>query len=197
MKNFVIKTAVKTFLIILGAAVVGFGIFTFACPQHMASFTEQLGNYTLAVRYAALRYSYTGDTRDLARCLQDAILCGDDGLVEQYGDEFFQKDDRALVMAELSAETGVDHLYFFGSALACARYRGGDFGGALAFASDINGASSFASGNPLMALASELIGAGDGENAPALISALNGLSVADDGQKALLAEVVSALGQIK
>ena len=90
LKNFVIKTAVKTFLIVLAVAVAGFIIFNFAFPQHMASFAERVGNYDMALKYASLRYSYTGSTDDLARCFEDAILAGDDEAILEYGDEFFE-----------------------------------------------------------------------------------------------------------
>ena len=192
MKNFVVKTAVKTFLIILVLAVVAFGVFNFACPQYMASFAEQIGNYDMALSYASLRYSYTGDTRDLARCFEDAILADDDSSIVRYGDEFFQKEDRAQVMYELSLESYdpstqnyIDYFNFFGGRLVRARYSQDDFSGALAL--DLNnGTSSFAYGCPLMSLTAEVVGSQDKTNAPALLEVLQSISPEDEEQAAML-----------
>lgn len=193
MKHFLVKTAVKTILIILAVAVVGFGIFNFAFPQHMATFAERVGNYGMAVRYASLRYSYTGDTRDLARCLEDAILADDDASVVRYGNEFFGKSDRAQVMYELTADSMdseglvVDYLNFFGGGLVGARYATGDFNGALSLALELNGgASEFVYGCPLMSLAAEVVGGEDRVNAPALLSALQGITPSDEEQAEML-----------
>lgn len=201
MKNLIVKTAVKTFLIILAVAVVAFGIFNFACPQHMATFAEQVGNYGMAVRYASLRYTYTGDTRDLARCFEDAILAEDDSSVVRYGDEFFRKDDCAQVMYELTAEsvdetTGryVDYLSLFGGSLVKSRYATGNFEGALSLALDLNGGTdSFEYGCPLMSLTAAVYGGQDRENASALLEALRGLSPSDEEQKQLLEQLIKSV----
>lgn len=56
MQKLVVKTAVKTVLILLGIVIAAFAIFNFAFPQHMATAMESLGNYDMAVKYANLRY---------------------------------------------------------------------------------------------------------------------------------------------
>ena len=104
----------------------------------MATFSEQIGNYTMAVRYAALRYSYSGSTYDLARCVEDSILAADgsprsdaNALIVEYGNQFFEKDDCEKVLRDLTEERGIDYTALFGNNLVNARYYTGDFAGAL------------------------------------------------------------------
>lgn len=196
MKKFVFKTALKTFFIVVGVLVIGFLVFNLACPQHMATLFEQAGNYNLAVRYAALRYSYTDDTNDLARCLEDAILAGDDALTLEYGDEFLERDDSAQVMYELTAERGTDYLQLFGNAVVRAHYSTGDFVGALTLAFNINGETSFAYGNPLMSLAVAVISRSDVENAPIMLNALEHIATEDETEQSYLNDVISRVGSL-
>ncbi len=193
VKDFVVKTAVKTFLIILAIVVVAFGVFNFACPQHMATFSEQIGNYTMAVRYAALRYSYSGSTYDLARCVEDSILAADgsprsdaNALIVEYGNQFFEKDDCEKVLRDLTEERGIDYTALFGNNLVNARYYTGDFAGALSLAVELNGSTSFVYGNALMSLTAKVVGAQDAANAPALLEALNGITPSDGGEQSVL-----------
>ncbi len=194
MKNLIVKTAVKTFLIILCAAVLIFGIVSFACPQHMATFAEQIGNYGIALRYASLRYTYTDDTGDLARCVEDAILAGDDSSVIKYGDEFFEKEDCEQVALELYIDTNIDYYGLFSSELVKAYYATGEFGHALELAEDFNdGTDAFEYGCPLMSLAISVISGGDGENAGAMIESLQQLSPSDETQIQYLNDVIERL----
>ncbi len=177
MKKFIIKTAVKTFLICLLVLVVGFVGFNFLCPQHMATYCERLGNYRMAVNYAALRYTYTDDTYDLARCFEDSILTGDDELIVRYGDEFIGKDDWVLVTFDMTVSSGVDYYTLFGGQLVKSRYDTGNFASALELAVYLNiPEGSFAMSCPLMSLSASVIGRQDRENAPALLEVLQSLS---------------------
>ena len=163
MKKFIIKTAVKTFLICLLVLVVGFVGFNFLCPQHMATYCERLGNYRMAVNYAALRYTYTDDTYDLARCFED--------------DEFIGKDDWVLVTFDMTVSSGVDYYTLFGGQLVKSRYDTGNFASALELAVYLNiPEGSFAMSCPLMSLSASVIGRQDRENAPALLEVLQSLS---------------------
>lgn len=196
MKDFIVQIAVKAFLIVFGVVIVAFIIFNFACPQHMATFAESIGNYGLALRYASMRYSYTSDTRDLARCVEDAVFAEDNASVIEYGGMFFEKDDCAQVMYDLTLENNVNYLNFFGGALVSAHYAEGDFSAALDVASDLNGTESFAAGNPLIALASAVISSSDAANAPALVAVLQGVSPEDGEQSELLSEVLADLSAV-
>ena len=178
MKNFVVKTAVKTLLIVLAVIVVGFVIFNFAFPQHMATFAEKLGNYDMAVWYSSLRYSYTDDTDDLARCLEDAILAENDQKIVEYGDEFFEKDDRVAVMVQLTEDKGIDYLNLFGGHLVSSKYACGDFDGALDLALDFfESTQSLGYECPLTSLVASLVSNKDAVNAPALLEALQSIDL--------------------
>lgn len=197
LKNFVVKTAVKTLLIVLAVLVVAFVIFNFAFPQHMASFAEKIGNYDMAVRYASLRYSYTGDTDDLARCFEDAILADDNELIIEYGDQFFEKDDHAQVMVNLSLDREIDYYDLFGGGLTRARYETDNFSGALELALDLyDDTKSLTYSCPLTSLAASVVNNNDTQNAPALLDALEGISPTNDGGEEILSSLVGSLGEL-
>ena len=109
---------------------------------------------------------------------------------------FFEKDDCAQVMYDLTLENNVNYLNFFGGALVSAHYAEGDFSAALDVASDLNGTESFAAGNPLIALASAVISSSDAANAPALVSVLQGVSPEAGEQSELLSEVLADLSAV-
>ncbi|MDE6867702.1 MAG: hypothetical protein K2J83_00955 [Clostridia bacterium] len=75
------------------AALLVFSLWILCSPQTMATASEKTGNYSFAVTCADLRYKYTKKTDDLARCVQDSILCGNDELIVKYGESFIAKDD--------------------------------------------------------------------------------------------------------
>lgn len=193
LKNFVIKTAVKTFLIVLAVAVAGFIIFNFAFPQHMASFAERVGNYDMALKYASLRYSYTGSTDDLARCFEDAILAGDDEAILEYGDEFFEKDDHVAVMVDLSVKRELDYSDLFGGSLASARYGAGDIEGAMELCGMLY-AGSITASCPYTALAASVVSAADAEGAAQLLDVLQDLEPQSGGD--ILAKLVEELAKL-
>ena len=70
--------------------VIAFSVVSFAFPQNMAEMFENLGNYSFAVSYASLRYKYTGDCYDLARCAEDSILARADDKIVRYAGELTQ-----------------------------------------------------------------------------------------------------------
>lgn len=194
MKNFVVKTAVKTLLIVLAVIIVGFVIFNFAFPQHMATFSERIGNYNMAVWYSSLRYSYTDDTEDLARCLEDAILAGDDQKVVEYGDEFFEKEDHAAVLVQLTEDSGINYLNLFGGSLVASKYACGDFDGALDLALyfyESTGTIDYEC--PLTSLVASVVRNIDATNAPTLLEALQSIELSENDTLANLIESVSAL----
>ena len=86
MEKVVLKAAVKAVLGILIIFVLAFSVFNLAFPQHMATITENMGYYSLAVKYADLRYSYTKNYNDLVRCFEDGVLAKNDTYVIKYGD---------------------------------------------------------------------------------------------------------------
>lgn len=157
----VVKTAVKTILIILAVLVVVFAVFNFAFPQHMASLTEKMGNYNLAVKYAALRYKYTRDGDDLARCFDDSVLLGNDKYIIEYGEELIDHEDFEEVCQSKNSKyktfpNGKPYNYRFlvVGKVAVAYYNTGKSVEAVNMAAEENGTTSFADHNPLVILAS-------------------------------------------
>ncbi len=183
MDKLVVKTAVKAVLIILGALLIIFAIFNLAFPQHMASLWESTGNYSVAVKYADLRYSYTKDGNDLARCFDDSVLWGDEKSIIEYGNELVVHDD-FLEVCESKDAVYTDNLYGaikyrdrVYSEIAGAYYRRGDDGDllkAVTVAAESNGSTSFGYGNALMSLASKINKNKDADGAELMLYALNG-----------------------
>lgn len=85
MNKLVIRTALITVAILAFSALAVFSLWILCSPQTMASACERTGNYPFAVTCADLRYKYTKNVGDLARCAEDGILSGKDGLIVRYG----------------------------------------------------------------------------------------------------------------
>lgn len=173
LKSFIVKTAVKTAIIallILSLLVVGIN---FLFPQHMATFCEQSGNYSLATKYASLRYSYTKNTDDLSRAVDDSILAKDDALIIEYGDQFILCDDFFPVCNNKSAQlSSFNYAQFVCGRIAIAKYNSGDFTGAQKVALFVNGTRSFESNNAFMTLGVKIIGNKDTASARVLLDVL-------------------------
>lgn len=183
MKNIIVKTAVKTALILLGLLVAAFCVLNLAFPQYLATFTEDIGNYTLAVKYASLRYTYTGDVYDLARCVDDAILSEKDELILDYGEKLLDDQNYAEVVEYKNTNVlnGVmDYDTFVCAKVAVAKYAMGDFDGALALAQRSNGATSFKKGNAVAALSVRVRANKDAPAAKKLLDALDGIIPSED-----------------
>lgn len=174
MEKLVVKTAVKTVLIILGILTVVFAIFNFAFPQHMATATESIGNYSLAVKYADLHYKYTNSCADLARCFDDSVLLGDDAYIIKYGEKLVENENYQSVCAKRNESEGGSYNYdnWVKSKLCISLYNTGKRAEAIDRALDYNGTSSFVYGNPLMSLAVRIKSQADAEGAEAFLKAL-------------------------
>lgn len=183
LERIVVKTAAKTALILLGVLVVAFCVLNLVFPQHMATFTENIGNYTLAVKYASLRYSYTGDVYDLARCVDDSILAEKDDLILDYGEKLLGDEGYAMVVEYKNAQVlngAMDYDAFVCGKVAVAQYRMGDFDAALELAENSNGTNSFKKGNALAALAVEVRAQRDAESAEKLLAVLDGINSSEE-----------------
>lgn len=208
LEKIVVKTAVKTVLAILIILVVVFAVFNFAFPQHMATFSESIGNYALAVKYSSLRYSYTGDSMDLARCFDDSVSFGNDDYIIVYGEELVAKEDFPSVCSRKEKEFyelndkyfGDDVAYDYNQRvkgkLAVAYYHKGEGEKAVDFALAANGTKSFASGNAIATLYLEIKAEGDRQAAALMLSALNGVSPVNADEAQALGEVISSLEEI-
>lgn len=162
----------------------------------MATFNENIGNYPSAIRYASLRYAYTGDSYDLARCVDDGILSEKKEYVLKYGEEFLARDDFVEVCSEKTDDLGFDYKQYVCGKIAVARYLSDDFAGALELAKNANGTSSFAKNNALMTLAMRLKEDNDKQNAGELISALDEVKPTNGEEETLRQNVINALQKI-
>lgn len=195
LKNIIVKTAVKTALIVLGAIGIAALVMCFGFPQHVATWSEKIGDYPSAVYFTSLRYSYTGDGYDLSRCVEDSILLGKDEDIVKFGGQFVDHAQFEEVCAFKSAEKKLDYKQDVCGQIAVAEYNLGDFDGALALASKANGSRTFAFGNALMALSAQVCNNKDATHAPALISVLEQLSP-DGYDAAWLDDVLTSLNSL-
>lgn len=203
MQKLVVKTAVKTVLILLGIIIAAFAIFNFAFPQHMATAMEALGNYNMAVKYANLRYTYTGDCFDLARCYDDSVLSGENENIILYAEKLLADKDYERVCAERNGIYNDMYADQFGfnfdydlrvrSTTSVAYYSqaikmdGDDRSTytqkAINFALDANGNDRFPYGNSLMTLSIKIANNNDLAAAELMLVALDGITPTDEEEK--------------
>lgn len=196
MEKLVVKTAVKTVLIILGIIIAVFAVFNFAFPQHMATATESIGNYDLAVKYASLRYYYTKNSDDLARCFDDSVLLGKDEYILQYGEQLVNHRDYAYVCERKNSRqtgSGYDYDHWVKGKLAVSYYNTGKTQKAVEMAAESNGNKSFAYGNALMSLAVCIRAEHDVEAANAILEILEQIEPAEQKEQGYLTTVIAAM----
>lgn len=198
MEKIVVKTAVKTVLVILGVIVVLFAIFNFAFPQHMATLTESMGNYSLAVKYASLRYYYTDDCADLARCVDDSILLGNDAYVLQYGEEIVARSDFEDYCRKMEEENGdgYDYRAKVLTKVAISYYNTGRVDEAINTSSELCGTSSFVYGNALMALCARIKSNSDASAAARILPVLEGISPTEESERENLTKVIESMRSV-
>ncbi len=200
MEKLVVKTAVKTVLIILGILIAVFAVFNFAFPQHMATATESIGNYDLAVKYASLRYYYTKDCSDLARCFDDSVLLGKDEYILQYGEQLIDHRDYEYVCERKNSQqtgSGYDYNHWVKSKLAVSYYNTGDTPKAIKMAAEDNGKDRFPYGNALMSLAARIRSAKDADAAKELLDVLELITPTEQKESEYLNKVMVLLSAVK
>ncbi len=169
MNNVILKTALKTLLALLIALILAFGIASLGFPGHMATLFENMRAYNFAAGYAGLAYSYSGTIQNLARCLDDSILAGDNVNVINYGGQLVKSDGFAEYAAARTEEEraglpdelkdSYDYYNTVYGNVACAQYYVGDKTGALATANgSMQNLSGFPKNNALAALAIHTVG---------------------------------------
>lgn len=177
MDKLVVKTAVKTVLIIVGIIVILCAVATFGFPQHMATATESIGNYTLAVKFADLRYKRTKKVEDLARCFDDSVLLGDDEIIIEYGEMLVKHEGYALLCEDKNEQfayvNNYDYDIWVKAKICVSIYNTGEPARAMEDALYYNGKSSFPYSNPLMSLAMQIFKKKDAESAAAMLDYLN------------------------
>ena len=201
MNNVILKTALKTLLALIMAAVLAFAVASLAFPAHMATLFENMRAYNFAVGYAGLACGYSGTTENLARCLDDSILAGDRVNTVNYGKELvlregfleYSQSRTAAERENLPAELREKYDYYnvvYGN-IARAQYENGDKDGALQTATDsMANLFGFPVNNPLAALAAAA--SGDKSFAGQLYSAVKAITPTAE-QQAYYDEVVAIL----
>lgn len=113
------------------ALAIAFGIASLGFPQHMATMFERMGSYSFATGYASLRYTYTGEMPDLARCVEDSLLAKSDSNVVSFGDRFIS--DRQAFEEYCTTRTDFkwDYRQYILGGLSVSKYRTGDSDGAI------------------------------------------------------------------
>ena len=203
MEKIVVKTAVKTVLIILAALLAVFAVFNFGFPQHMATAMEGIGNYDLAVKYASLRYRYTKDCGDLARCFDDSVLLENDKYILEYGEKLIENKDYADVCREKDEQqkgSRYDYDHWVKSKLSISYYNTGNAAKAIDTAvvnEKKDGVLHFEYGNALMSLAARIRTDRDAEAAGYLLEALEEVVPADSIEEKNLEEVKIAMRNVK
>ncbi len=144
MKNIVVKAGLITVAVIAVAGILFFSLWILISPQTMATVSEKLGNYGFAVTCADLKYKYSGETIDLARCAEDSILSKDDALIIKYGEQLVEKPDfdavcrrrdEELARIWISDKSAPDYCTYIYGSLAVSQYRiTGDLGRAISTA---------------------------------------------------------------
>ena len=187
------KTATQVLLIVLALAVVAGAVLHFCFPQVMATFTEKVGNYHLATYYQSQVYNNTGDVADLTRCVDDAILSGDDKNIVQFGDALISHekfDEVCDAKNREFANISLNFKQYVCGKVAISKYNLRDFNGAILLAKTANGITSFENNNALITLSLKIVQAKDTVCAIEMLSGLDGISPTSSTD-------VSRLNQIK
>lgn len=146
MAKVVIKTALRTVLIVLIALIMTFGVASLAFPQHMATLFEQMGAYSFATGYSGLAYTYKKTTKNLSRCVDDSILAHDDENIITYGEMLIERSDFEDFAADGYKQFVMGHI-------ACAKFNVGEKKEAVELAAKaMEGVEGFPLNNALAAL---------------------------------------------
>ncbi|MDE7330480.1 MAG: hypothetical protein K2N30_05295 [Clostridia bacterium] len=147
MFKVIAKTALKTLLAAVIILCVAFGVASLGFPASMAGFFEKCGNYSFATGYASLSYTYSGKVDDLARCLNDSIMAGNDGNTVHFGNMLLDNGGFNGYCAENNG-----YRQFACGKIAAAKYRQGDKQNALLVAKSAFTEGGFPVGNALVEL---------------------------------------------
>lgn len=197
MRKLLIQTALKSALMIFILTVVVAAVTCLGFPQTMANYAEGFGNYKIAASFATLQYKYTNDVEDLARVVEDSILCGNDKNIVVYGEKLVKHDNFSTLCDKKDALMNEgDYFKFVTSKVALSKYSLKGMDNALAFAKEVNGNSTFKNGNALMALSVKAVSQRDISGCLALKGALNALSPQASEDQILLNDVLSLLNTI-
>lgn len=199
MGKVIAKTAMQIISIILLVAVIALLVLHFLFPQTMATFNEKIGNYTLATEYAAKYYERNGGADNLARCVDDAILSGNDGYIVKYGDKLISHEEFERVCTEKDARfssISLDYKQYVCGNVAVSKYNLRDFNGAIQLALTANGTTSFKNNNALIILSAKIASTKDEVCAFEMLTVLASVSPNTSEDADRLTQVKSILTNI-
>jgi hypothetical protein len=198
VEKLIVRTAAKTVVIILIIVAIIFAVFNFVFPQHMATYCENVGNYSLAVKYTSLRYTYTGSADDLERCVQDSILSGVDDYIADYGKQLLDNDElEQIVERNGDGYPGGQNYYeYLSGKVAASKSTIGDFDGAWEIALKANGTTSFKSGNPVTTLAIRIISDKNKDAATKMVEKLQEITPQEESEQTSLRELTKRLRSV-
>ncbi|MBO5328694.1 MAG: hypothetical protein J6B04_05935 [Clostridia bacterium] len=160
MDKVIVKTAIKTVLIILAVCIGAFAILSFAMPSQMATWCEKSGNYSLALKYANLQYGYSNDINDLSRVVENAVYSEDSKNIIKYGEKLVLDDSFNDLCKEKNeyyangeyGELKLDYKQFICGELSIAYAKEGQEDKAVERAFTANGENTFKKPNALISL---------------------------------------------
>ncbi len=153
MFKIIIKTALKTLLIVLVAAVLAFAVASLGFPRSMASFCEKCGNYSMSAAYYSLSFSYTGDIDDLARTVSNNVEAENHANTSSFGDKLISNSNFNGYCEDKSKDLGLDYRQYICGKICIAKYEADGIDSALSCAVEaMRHVEGFPRGNALMQL---------------------------------------------
>lgn len=205
LQKVVLKTALKTFIGLAVILVLAFTAVSLGLPGHMATFFEKTGNYSFATGYASLAYTYSGEYGDLARCVDDSILSGDDANVVNFAlrmidarefEEYCKTRDiktSDVLGGNMSSLTDFSYKQYVMGNLACSQYALGRKTDALSTAEKAMKDFGFPRNNAYAMLSRRAFENGDADMKSTLAEKVGSLTVSDADEEAYRKTILELL----
>ena len=209
MSKVILKTALKTLLIVAVVVLVAFGVASLAFPSEMAGLCEKTGNYSMATGYASLSYTYSKNVNDLNRCFTDSVSAENDNDIVKFGDKLIADEKFTEVCESITVikvevngkekEMPIDYKQYVYGRVAAAKYRSGKKDEAFDIAvKAMDGVQSFTKNNALSALSIQVLQSNDKDMAGKLLTEVQKLSPADEDKEyygILVDQLIKVSGQ--
>ncbi|MDE6667841.1 MAG: hypothetical protein K2K38_05790 [Clostridia bacterium] len=200
MSKVILKTALKTLLIVAVVVLVAFGIASLGFPSEMAGLCEKSGNYSMATGYANLSYTYSKNVNDLNRCFADSIYAKNDNDIVKFGDKLIadEKFSEVCENAEKVVELQVNYKQYVCGHVSAAKYRRGNKDDAFNTATAaMEGVEGFPKNNALAMLSLQVIESRDKDTAAKLLNEIttNHQEAGNDYYNAFIKELNNVGGQ--
>ena len=206
MFKVILKTALKTLIIVAVIVLVAFGVASLGFPSEMAGLCEKSGNYSMATGYASLSYTYSKNVNDLNRCFTDSVYAKNDNDIVKFGDQLIS-DERFAEVCEsitvIKVKTGekeieipIDYKQYVCGHVSAAKYRKGKNDDALEVAkAAMEGIQGFPQNNALAVLSLQAIESGDKDTADKLLTEVQKFTPAE-ADKAYYDTLVDELSKV-